>query len=117
MQKEVAPLVSIFHIVYFEFLQYNVLDRVGNICLQTFLKKNCFYCYCQQIISVVAIESLIVFNLRAPGTQKRQYCNTKYHPKPNQARDAFPAAKIRKKGFRKVFNVWTKLHFSNFEEG
>ena len=42
MQKEVAPLVSIFHIVYFEFLQYNVLDRVGNICLQTFLKETVF---------------------------------------------------------------------------
>ena len=32
-------------------------------------------------------------------------------------RDAFPTAKTRKEGFRKVFNVWTKSHFSNFEVG
>ena len=31
-------------------------------------------------------------------------------------RDALPAAKIRKDGFQKVFNVWTKSHFSNFED-
>ena len=24
--------------------------------------------------------------------------------------DAFPAVKIRKEGFQKVFNVWTKSH-------
>ena len=30
-------------------------------------------------------------------------------------RDAFPAAKLCKKGFWKVFNVWTKSHFSNFQ--
>ena len=30
-------------------------------------------------------------------------------------REAFPAAKIRKEGCRKLFNVWAKLHFSNFE--
>ena len=29
-------------------------------------------------------------------------------------RDAFPAAKIRKEWFRKIFNVWNKSHFSNF---
>ena len=28
---------------------------------------------------------------------------------------AFPTAKISKEEFRKVFNVWTKSHFSNFE--
>ena len=32
-------------------------------------------------------------------------------------RDAFLAAKISKEGFWKVFNVWTKFHFSNFEVG
>ena len=32
-------------------------------------------------------------------------------------RDAFIAAKILKEGFRKVYNVWTKSHFSNFEVG
>ena len=32
-------------------------------------------------------------------------------------RGAFPAAKIRKEGFRKVFNVWNKSLFSNFEVG
>ena len=26
-------------------------------------------------------------------------------------------AKVRKEGFRKVFNVWTKSHLSNFELG
>ena len=31
--------------------------------------------------------------------------------------DAFPAATIRRKGLQKVFNVWTKSHFSNFEVG
>ena len=30
-----------------------------------------------------------------------------------KTRDAFPAAKIRKEGFGKVFNVWTKSYFSN----
>ena len=34
-----------------------------------------------------------------------------------QTRDAFPAAKIRKEKFRKVFNIWTKSHFNNFEVG
>ena len=34
-----------------------------------------------------------------------------------QTRDVFPAAKIRKEGFRKVFNVWAESHFSNFEVG
>ena len=32
-------------------------------------------------------------------------------------RDAYSVAKIRNTGFRKVFNVWTKSHFSNFEVG
>ena len=32
-------------------------------------------------------------------------------------RDFFPLAKIHKNGFRKVFNVWTKSHFSTFEVG
>ena len=32
-------------------------------------------------------------------------------------RDPFPAAKIRKEEFRKVFNVLTKSHFSNFDVG
>ena len=32
-----------------------------------------------------------------------------------QTRDAFPATKLRKEGFRKVFNVCIKSHFSNFE--
>ena len=35
----------------------------------------------------------------------------------NGTRDAIPAAKIRKSGLRKVFTVWTKSHFSNFEVG
>ena len=34
-----------------------------------------------------------------------------------EKRDAFPAAKICKEGFRKVFNVWTKSHFSNSDVG
>ena len=34
-----------------------------------------------------------------------------------KTRDAFPAAKTRKEGFRKVFNVWSKSHFSNFGVG
>ena len=38
-------------------------------------------------------------------------------PKPEETRDAFPAAKIRKEGYRKVFNVWTESYFSNFEVG
>ena len=31
--------------------------------------------------------------------------------------NAFLVAKIRKEGFQKVFNAWTKSHFSNFEVG
>ena len=31
--------------------------------------------------------------------------------------DVFPAAKIHEEGFQKVFNVWTKYHFNNFEVG
>ena len=34
-----------------------------------------------------------------------------------KTRGAFPAAKIRKEGFWKVFNVWNKSLFSNFEVG
>ena len=34
-----------------------------------------------------------------------------------ETREAFPAVKICKEGLRKVFNVWTKSHFSNFEVG
>ena len=34
-----------------------------------------------------------------------------------KTRDAFPAPKTRKEGFRKVFNVWAKSHFSNFKVG
>ena len=41
--------------------------------------------YSQQIIPAVANESVIPYNLtkRALETQKRQYCSTKCHPKPN----------------------------------
>ena len=35
----------------------------------------------------------------------------------SETRDTFPVEKIRKEVFRKVFNVWTKSHFSNFEVG
>ena len=34
-----------------------------------------------------------------------------------ETREAFPAVKICKEGLRKVFNVWNKSHFSNFEMG
>ena len=48
-----------------------------------FLKDSC---YSQQIISAVAKEYLIPYNLiqRAPETQNLQYCNTKYQAKPNE---------------------------------
>ena len=33
----------------------------------------------------------------------------------NRTKDDLSTAKIRKEGFRKVFHVWTKSHFSDFE--
>ena len=45
----------------------------------------CFYRYFQQIISGVANESLIPYNLikRGPKTQNLSYCNTECLPKLN----------------------------------
>ena len=45
-------------------------------------------CYSQHIISAVAKESLIPYNLtqRAPETQNVLYCNTKCHPKLNKTK-------------------------------
>ena len=39
MQKETTPLISMTHIVYFEFLLYNVLHDVGDIYWQMFFKE------------------------------------------------------------------------------
>ena len=68
MLKEASCLITVLYIVYFEFLVYNVLNSVGNIYWQTFFKDSC---YSQQIISSVAKESLITYNLtqRAPEVQ------------------------------------------------
>ena len=48
--------------------------------------EECFYCYFQQFISVVASESPIPYNLikRAPKTQNLYHCNTECLPKLNQ---------------------------------
>ena len=45
---------------------------VSEICLGGRFLEDCFYCYSQQIISAIANESLIPYNLmkRAPETQK-----------------------------------------------
>ena len=44
-----------------------------------------------------------------------QTCNMFEAQSHTQTRDAFREAKILNKGFQKVFNVWTKSHFNNFE--
>ena len=55
------------------------------ICADGRFTEDSFYCYFQQK-SAAANESVIPYNLikRAPELQNLQYCNTEYHPKPNQ---------------------------------
>ena len=49
------------------------------ICIGGRFLESFFYCYSQQILSAVAKESLILYNLRqrAPETQNFEYYNTK----------------------------------------
>ena len=48
--------------------------------------RGLFHCYSQKVISDVANESLIPYNLiqRAPETENLKYCNTECHPKPDK---------------------------------
>ena len=67
-----------------DFLLCNVLLSVGSLYWSTFVKELLLLRYSQQIISAVANESLIPYNIkRAPETQNLN-CNTECHPKPNQ---------------------------------
>ena len=61
---------------------------VSEICIGRRFTEECFYCYSQQIIPIVAKESLISHNLtkRAPEIHNFSYCNTIYYPKPSQTK-------------------------------
>ena len=85
-------LTSIIYIVYrilcmlymrFCYVMYYI---VSEIYIGGRFLEHCFYYYSQQIISAVAKESLIPYNLtqRPPETQNLQYYNTEHHAKPNQ---------------------------------
>ena len=65
---------------------YVMFYIVAEICIGVRLLEDCFYCYSQQIISTVANESIISYNLikKAPKTQNLYCCTTKCQPKPNQ---------------------------------
>ena len=68
-QQQQQPLITILYIACFEFLLYNVLHSVRNIYIGRWLLKN--GCHPQQLISVVAIESLVPDKLTqiVPETQ------------------------------------------------
>ena len=57
--------------MHFVFLPCNVLYSVGKKYTGGRFLENCFYCYSQQIMTVVPKESMIPYNLtqRAPETQ------------------------------------------------
>ena len=59
---------------------------VSEIYIDGRFLEDCFYYYSEQIISAVAKESLIPYNLtqRPPETQNLQYYKTEYHAKPNK---------------------------------
>ena len=81
MHKQTSGLKSRFILYTFSFccVMYYLVLEIDNGRL--FL-EDCFYCYSQQIISTVAKESLISYNLRqrAPETQNLKCCNTIYYP-------------------------------------
>ena len=74
---------------------------VPEICIGGRFSEDCFYCYSQQIISAVANESLISYNLikRAPETQNLSYCNTKCQHRPNQKKNVKESSVFRTKCF------------------
>ena len=67
---------------------------MSEICIDGHFLEDCFYCPSQKIISAVANESLIPYNLikRAPETQNLLYCNIECHPKPNKKNIKYSSA-------------------------
>ena len=83
-QRNIRSIIYIAYHILSDFLLCNVLLSVGSLYWSTFVKELLLLRYSQQIISAVANESLIPYNIkRAPETQNLN-CNTEYHPKPNQ---------------------------------
>ena len=83
VQRNRSIIYIAYHILS-DFLLCNVLLSVGSLYWSTFVKELLLLRYSQQIISAVANESLIPYNIkRAPETQNL-YCSTECHPKPNQ---------------------------------
>ena len=64
----VYNLYCIWYTLSFCYVTYYTVSK---ICIDGCFLEDCFYCYSQQIISDVANESLIPYNLikRAPETQ------------------------------------------------
>ena len=73
----ISDILSFCHVMHY---------IVSEICIGRRLMEDSFYCQPQQIISDVANESLIPYNLvkRAPETYNLQHCNTECQPKPNK---------------------------------
>ena len=73
---------------------------------------DCSYCYSQQIISTVANEFLVPYNLiqRAPETKNLQYCNTEYHFKPNQKNIKYISVFTSKDFVSYYLSTWNYAH-------
>ena len=78
-------IYNLCHIPYTSSFCYQMYSITSEIYIGGRYLEDCFYCYFQQIISVVANEYLILYHLikRAPETQSL-YCNTECPPKSNQ---------------------------------
>ena len=63
MHKETSCVQSISHIVYFESFCYVRCYIVLGLCIGESFLEECFYCYSQQIKSVVGNESLVPYKL------------------------------------------------------
>ena len=77
---------------------------------------------CQRNLQVLVIEVYKIINWYAPTIIDNFFIfrENKHSLRSFQIllnKRCLPGSSLRKKGFRKVFSVWTKSHFSNFEVG
>ena len=77
--------ISYFNTLSFCYVMYYI---VSEIYIAGRFLESCFYCYLQQIISVVAKESLNSYNFiqKAPEKQNLSYWNMECHHKSNQTK-------------------------------
>ena len=58
--------------------------KVSEICIAGHFLENCFYCYSQQIVSVVANESLNAYNFIKRVPEKQTFNTVTPNANPNQ---------------------------------